>query len=144
MTKNRSLARLIWPMTNQDHLTQNRAHGAKSAETDDSASPHGPPNHSLQSAIPLVKFCLALANPETINLMSTRAVNIMLITAVEHRQRVREIALGSVLHKLTAKDHSLNQQLGIFNGLGNANYLARSGELAPPWRHPAKAWTIVR
>ena len=124
MTKNRSLARLIWPITNQDHLTQNRAHGANSAETDDSASPHGPPNHSLQSAIPLVKFCLALANPENHHPNVDKSCEYHVDNRCETRQRVREMALGSVLHKLTARDHSLNQPCHI-NDLGNATDLAR-------------------
>jgi len=59
MTKNRSLARLIWPITNQDHLTQNRAHGAESAErrfsiaawTAQSLAPIGNPTREILSSV---------------------------------------------------------------------------------------------
>lgn len=41
--------------------------------------------------------------------MSTMSVNIMLITTVGHRPRVREKALRSDLHKFTATDRSMIQ-----------------------------------
>jgi hypothetical protein len=45
-------------------------------------------NHSLQSAIPLVKFFSW--QTQNHHPISTRAVNIMLITVVEHRQSVQK------------------------------------------------------